>query len=48
MAMKQLRLLSVNLFSSQNVYLTRRPIFTAELEAIVSALRYIKITTKNW
>ena len=39
MAIKQLRLLSVNLLSSQN--------FNAELEAIVSALRYIKITTKN-
>ena len=47
MAIKQLRLLSVNLLSSQNVYLTRRKIFTAELEAIVSALRYIKITIKN-
>ena len=44
MAIKQLRLLSVNLLSSQNVYLTRASIFTAELEAIVSALRYIKIT----
>ena len=35
MAIKQLRLLSVDLLSS------------AELEAIVSALRYINITTKN-
>ena len=39
---KQLRLLSVNRLSSQNLYLTRRQFFTAELEAIVSALRYIK------
>ena len=45
MAIKQLRLLFVNLLSSQNVYLTRRQ-FTAELEALVSALRYIKITAK--
>ena len=40
MAIKQLRLLSVNLLSSQNVYLTRR-------QFLLSALRYIKIITKN-
>ena len=46
MAIKQLRLLSVNLLSSQNVP-DKASIFTAELEAIVSALRYIKSTTKR-
>ena len=44
MAIKQLRLLSVNLLSSQNVLPDKASIFTAELEAIV---RYIKITTKK-
>ena len=47
MPIKQLRLLSINLLSSQNVLPDKASIFTAELEAIVSALRYIKITTKN-
>ena len=41
-----IRLLSVNLLSSQNVYLAAS-IFTAELEAIVSALRYIKSITNK-
>ena len=47
MSIKQLRLLSVNLLSYQSVYLTRRQFFTAELETILSALHYIKITVKN-
>ena len=45
MAIKQLRLLSVNLFEFSKRLSDK--IFTAELEAIVSALRYIKITVKN-
>ena len=47
MAIKQLRFLSVNLLSSQKRLPDKASIFTAELEAIVSALRYIKITVKN-
>ena len=47
MAIKQLLLIFVNLVSFQNVYLTRRHFLIAELEAKVSALRYIKIPAKN-
>ena len=47
MAIKQLRLLSVNRFEFSKCLPHKASIFTAELEAIVSALRYIKITTKN-
>ena len=47
MAIKQLRLLSVNLFEFSRRLPDKASIFTAELEAIVSALRYIKITTKK-
>ena len=42
MAIKQLRLLSVNLLSSQNVLPDKASIFTAELEAIVSAFALYK------
>ena len=45
MAIKQPRLLSVHLSSSQNR--VNASIFTAELEAIVSAFHYIKNTTKS-
>ena len=41
-AIKQLRRLFVHHLSSQNVYLTRRQFFTAEVDAIVSVLCYIK------
>ena len=47
MAIKPLRLLSVNLLSSQNVYLTRRQFLLPNSRAIVSALRYVKSTTKR-
>ena len=46
MAIKQLQPLSVNLEFSKRLP-DKASIFTTELEAIVSALRYIKITTKN-
>ena len=44
-AIRQLRLLSVHLSNSQNVY--SQCIFTAELKAIVSAFCYITSTTKR-
>ena len=47
MTIKQLRLLSVNLLSSQNVYLTRRPFLLPNLRCIVSVLRYRKSTANN-
>ena len=47
MAIKQFRLLSVKLFEFSKRLPDKASIFTAELEAIVTDLRYIKITDKN-